>query len=328
MNFGQMPDGSPITRHTITGGGLTAHVLSFGAVLQDLRLDGHAPPLVLGFETCPPYLTDSPNFGGVVGRCANRIGQGQFAIDGQSYQVDLNFDGRHHLHGGSKGAGVSNWAVEQLLEDRITLRLEMADGHMGYPGNMTVRCTYACLAGGVFDVQITAQTDAPSPCNFAHHSYWNLDGAPDTKSHLLQVDADRITGVDADYISTGETPDVTGTRYDFRTARVVPDKTPMDNNLCLSDQRVALREVASLHAPASGLTMRLRTTEAGLQVYEAATMDVTPKGLDGRRYGPRAGLALEAQTWPDAINHDHFPSALLRPDDTYTQHTQFVISKG
>ena len=323
-----MPDGSAVTRHRITGGGLTAYVLSYGAVLQDLRLEGHAPPLVLGFETFAPYLTDSPNFGAVVGRCANRIGRGQFQIDGRSYQVDLNMQGQHHLHGGRDGAGVLNWTVETVQSDQITLRLELADGHMGYPGNMTVRCTYACLTGGVLDVQIEAVTDAPTLCNFAHHSYWNLDGSANTHGHVLQADAGRITAVDDGYISTGETPDVTGTRYDFRTARSVQDETHIDNNLCLSDARVALRPVAELVAPASGVALELRTTEAGLQVFEAIDMAVGPAGLERRRYGSNAGVALEAQVWPDAVNHETFPSAVLRPDETYKQQTQFAISKG
>jgi len=105
MSFGTMPDGSTVERHRIEGGGLVAHVLTYGAVLQDLRLEGHDAPLVLGFEEFAPYLTDSPYFGATVGRCANRIGEGRFKIDGVPYQVDQNFQDRHHLHGGAGGVG-------------------------------------------------------------------------------------------------------------------------------------------------------------------------------------------------------------------------------
>ncbi len=221
MNFGVMPDGGVVERHRIEGGGLVAHVLSYGAVLQDLRLEGHDAPLVLGFEEFAPYLTDSPYFGAIAGRCANRIGEGQFEIDGVAHQVDRNFQDRHHLHGGRAGVGKRNWTIESTAADRLTLRIELADGEMGYPGNMIARVTYACLAGGVFDIQISAQTDASTLCNFAHHTYWNLDGGTTTDDHEMQVDADHVTVVDAGFIPTGQSNDVTGTRYDFRKMRPI-----------------------------------------------------------------------------------------------------------
>lgn len=323
-----MPDGGVVTRHRIEGGGLVAHVLSYGAVLQDLRLDGHDAPLVLGFDALSPYLTDSPYFGAIAGRCANRIGGGQFQIDGQPYQVERNFNGQHHLHGGSAGVGKRNWVVEQVESDSIAMRIDLADGEMGYPGNMTVRCTYVCLEGGVFDVQITAESDAPTLCNFAHHTYWNLDGGANTDDHVMQVDADRMTIVDDGFIPTGQTGDVTGTRYDFRTERPIQDDVFIDHNLCLSDERQALRRIGSLRSLKSGVMMEMRTTEAGLQVYDAFKLAVEPAGLEGRVYAANAGVALEPQVWPDAVNHNGFPNAVLRPGETYNQHTQFAISKG
>lgn len=328
MNFGKMPDGAEVARHKIEGGGLSAWVLSYGAVLQDLRLDGHDAPLVLGFEEFAPYLTDSPYFGAIAGRCANRIGEGRFEIDGKTYQVDQNFQDRHHLHGGSAGVGKRNWSVESVASDRITLRIELADGEMGYPGNMTAHCTYACLPGGVFDVRITAQADAPTLCNFAHHTYWNLDGGPTTDDHQMQVGADRWTEVDDGFIPTGSTPDVTGTRYDFRQLRPIRDEVFIDHNLCLSDTNRALRKIGTLISHKSGVSMEMRSTEPGLQVYDGFKLDVGPTGLGGRRYGKNAGLALEPQVWPDAVNHSGFPSAVLRPGDTYEQHTQFAFSRG
>ncbi len=328
MSFGVMPDGSEVARHRIEGGGLVAHVLSYGAVLQDLRLEGHDAPLVLGFEEFAPYLTDSPYFGAIAGRCANRIGEGQFNVDGKSYQLDRNFQERHHLHGGRAGVGKRNWTVENVAKDRITLKIELADGEMGYPGNMIARVSYACLEGGVFDIQISAETDAPTLCNFAHHTYWNLDGGLTTDDHEMQVDADRWTVVDEGFIPTGESRDVTGTRYDFRKMRPIKDDVFIDHNLCVSDTRQSLRKIGVLVSRKSGVSMEMRSTEAGLQVYDGFKMDVEPTGLGGRSYGKNSGVALEPQVWPDAINHEGFPSAVLRPGETYNQHTQFAFSKG
>ncbi|MCP4822054.1 MAG: galactose-1-epimerase, partial [Shimia sp.] len=79
---------------------------------------------------------------------------------------------------------------------------------------------------------------------------------------------------------------------------------------------------------ASGVTMACHTTEPGLQVYDGAHIDIDLPGLDGRSMGAYAGLAMEPQVWPDAHHHKHFPQAVLRPGETYNQHTQFVFSKG
>lgn len=328
MNFGKMPDGETVTRHRIEGSGLVAHVLSYGAVLQDLRLDGHDSPLVLGFEDFAPYLTDSPYFGAIAGRCANRIGEGRFEIDGVAYQVDRNFQQRHHLHGGAKGVGKRNWQVADVGKDHITLRIELANGEMGYPGKMKAECTYSCLPGGVFDVLLTAKTDTPTLCNFAHHTYWNLDGGPTTEHHLMQVDANHVTVVDDGFIPTGEARDVTGTRFDFRTERPIADDVFIDHNLCLSQSRQLLRRISNLRSTKSGVSMEMRSTEAGLQVYDGFKLDVTPVGLGRRKYGKNAGVALEPQVWPDAINHTNFPEVVLRPGERYEQQTQFAFSKG
>jgi aldose 1-epimerase len=111
-DFGQLPDGRSVHRITIAGGGLTARFLTWGAVLQDLRLDSHDGPLVLGFESFAPYPEHSPYFGATAGRYANRIRDGHLEIDRRAYQLDRNFLGKHMLHGGAKGIGKRLWTLE------------------------------------------------------------------------------------------------------------------------------------------------------------------------------------------------------------------------
>ena len=129
--FGATADGQTVHRVKIEGGGLTAHVMTWGAVVQDLRLAGHAPPLVLGFESFEDYPRYSPHFGAVPGRCANRIANGRFVLDGKTWQVDQNFLGKHHLHGGSKGFGKRVWEFIDSGRDFVTLRIVAGDGEMG-----------------------------------------------------------------------------------------------------------------------------------------------------------------------------------------------------
>ena len=208
----------------------------------------------------------------------------------------------------------------------MRLAITAEDGEMGFPGRLDVRMTFALSPGGVFDIRIEAETDAPTLCNVAHHSYFNF-GAETISDHLLRVDADTYLPVDAELIPTGEVRAVEGTRFDFRTPAPVRAAHPVDHNFCLAPNRRSITHVARLQNPATGLAMDVRSTEPGLQVYSGEKIDVGLPGLTGRPMRACAGIALEPQIWPDANHHDNFPQAVLRPGDGYSQHTQYVFSR-
>ncbi len=323
--FGTLPDGRRVERVTLRGGGLTARLLNWGAVLQDLRLDGHAPPLVLGLESLADYRAHSRHFGATVGRCANRIRDGRCRIDGRAVQLDRNEGGRHHLHGGADNAGCRLWRIVRQAPDSVRFALSLPDGHMGYPGTLEIEAAFALPGDGALEIAYTARTDAPTLCNLAHHSYFDLDGRCDVRGHRLQVAAERYLPVDADKLPLGPPACVGGTAFDFRAPRHLAD--PLDHNFCLADARGALRPAAVLHGPLSGITMALHSTEPGLQVYDGHNLDVPVPGLAGQRLGAYAGIALEPQIWPDSPNHPDYPQALLRPGETYRQQTRLVFRR-
>jgi len=320
--FGRI-DGEAVTRVEIGGGALRASLLSYGAIVQDLRLEGHATPLVLGLNTLDDYIAHSPYFGAIAGRSANRIGHGRFMLDGATHQLDRNMGGVHHLHGGSRGVGKRNWRLAEQAPESVTLEIESADGDMGYPGHALMRCTYSILAPATLRVELVAEVDKPSLMNLTHHSYFCLDDGPDILGHRLQIAADRYVAVDQDAIPTGETPGVADTPFDFRAMRVIRSETAgardiFDHNWCLADAPQAdLAFAARLESPRSGLAMAVHTTEPGVQFYDGYKIDCPAPGLEGRRYGANAGLCLETQRWPDAPNHAGFPSSVLRPGETY-----------
>jgi len=330
--FGSTERGETVHRVEIAGGGLTAGCISWGATLQDLRLAGHAPPLVLGFEGLADYERHSPYFGATPGRFANRIGGGRFVLDGTVHQLDRNQDGAHHLHGGAAGIGKRVWRIAALEADRVRFEIDDPDGHMGYSGACRIACTYHLQPDGVLSVLHEAETERPTICNMAHHSYFNLDGGADILDHELAIVADHYLPVDDAQIPTGEVAAVAGTPFDFRTPRPIRleiDGRPFlyDHNYCLSDTRVPKRPVAHVHSAESGVAMAVATSEPGLQFYCGFKIDTPVPGLDGRLYGPFAGLCLEAQIWPDAPNHDHFPNAVLRPGERLVQATDYVFSR-
>ncbi|WP_308916471.1 aldose epimerase family protein [Jannaschia sp. LMIT008] len=314
---------------TIAGHGLTATFTDLGAILHDLRLDGHDAPLVLGLADLDHYPEHSSYMGATAGRCINRIGGASFVLDGRRHDTDPNFLGRHTLHGGSAGLGKRVWEATEVSANAITFAVEQADGDMGFPGALRVTARFDCAPDATLRVTYRAETDAPTICNVGHHTYWCLDETGGLDDHVLTVPgADRYVAVDDDLIPT-EVRSVDGTPFDFRAGRVpVGGGDVLDHNLCLSDGRVPWRDVATLHSRASGVTMRLGTTEPGLQVYDGAKLKSPVPGLAGRPNGSRSGVALEPQAWPDAPNRPDFPSAVLRPGDAYEQVTTFQFSKG
>lgn len=322
--FGQMPDGQTVRQITLYGGGLSAQVLTYGAVLRDLRLEGHDDPLVLGFEAFAPYIDHPGYFGATVGRCANRIGAGRFTLNGRAYQLEQN-NGENHLHGGTGGSGNRNWDIAYHSQGSVTLALSSADGEMGYPGTLHIQLTISLLQGGVLDLKMSASSTAPTLCNLAHHSYFNLGGA-DILSHHLRIAADHYLPVDAGLIPTGQVAETTGTSYDFREPVLLATacKAAIDHNFCLSHVPQPLRPVATLSA--GDIQMQINTDQPGLQIYDTGRMNVPVPGLSGRLYGAYAGIAMEPQMWPDAINNPDWAQPVLNPGDIYTQHSQFVFT--
>ena len=331
--FGKTAKGEIVHRVRIAGGGLTAHVMTWGAVIQDLRLDGHQPPLVLGFERFEDYPQYSSYFGATPGRCANRITDGRFTVDGKSYQLELNEKGVTHLHGGSDGMGKRNWDIVDLSEDKVVLQIVDPDGRAGYSGNCTVTATYHLHGDGILTVLYESTADQPTPCNICQHSYFNLDHRETALGHDIMIAADRITAVDERQCPTGELTAVAGTPFDLREMGPMDrqengERVLFDHNFCLSDARVAKRSVALARSVYSGVSLEVRTTEPGVQFYSGFKLDVPVPGHDGRRYGPFAGFCLETQIWPDAVNHPNFPEAVLRPGETLRQETDYCFAKS
>lgn len=328
--FGTTQAGEDIPRFTIRGGGLTASIIGWGAVIQDLRLAGHDAPLVLGYERLEDYEKDTTYFGAVVGRYANRIRDGRFTLFGSRYQADRNFLGKHLLHGGRDGFSRRPWSVSLHGRDFVTLTLHDPDGTMGFPGALEVTCTYRLKIPGTLSVELTATTDQPTICNLTQHSYFNLDdgGAGDILGHRLMLQGSAYLPVDADMIPTGAIEPVEGTQFDFRQGRFLQaeksaEPVPYDVNFCLSSTRGPLRQAAWVQGAASGVEMEVWTTEPGLQFYTGQHVAPGRPGLGGLRYDAFSGLCLEPQVWPDAPNRPYFPQATLLPGDTYHHVTEY-----
>jgi galactose mutarotase-like enzyme len=344
--FGQLPDGRAVEQFTLTNAhGIEARVITYGGIITSIRApdrSGHLDDIVLGFDSLAGYLRDSPYFGAIVGRYANRIANGQFSLDGTTYHFTKN-NGPNTLHGGVRGFDKVVWTGEPFQTDSgvgVTLRYTSKDGEEGFPGTLTARVTYTLTPRDELIVDYEATSDKATPVNLSQHTYWNLHGAGngDILDHVLTLDAAAFTPVDSTLIPTGEFAPVAGTPFDFRAAtrvgaRIGQDNTQLrfgrgyDHNWVLDRAGGAgLVHAARVVEPTSGRTLDVSTTEPGVQFYAGNFLDGTIKGKSGRVYAHRSGLCLETQHFPDSPNHPNFPSTILRPGATYRSRTVFRFS--
>ncbi len=334
--FGRLADGESVVEVTIAGEGLAVSLLGYGAAIRRLDVDTAGGPrnVVLGFDRLEDYVDRSPYFGAVVGRCANRIAAGRFTLDGRDYQLSINEAGRTHLHGGTTGFAWRNWSLAGHDDRSATFTLVSPDGEDGYPGEVRARCRYEIAGPGRLVITLEATTDAPTLVNLATHAYFNLDGGADILDHEVTIPAATYTPYDDHLIPTGAFAAVEGGTHDFRHPRplrmeVDGERVRYDANFVVAEAPAAEpRPMARVRGPASGLVLEVHSTEPCLQFYDGAKIDIPVRGTDGRRFVPCAGLCLEPQRIPDAVNHAAFPTPRLDPGETYRQVTEYHFSQG
>ena len=316
--FGTTKDGQDVHAITIGNDRLSVKILTWGAVLQDVRLTRVPYGLTLNSANLSDYQGGMHHFGSLIGPVANRLTNATAPIGGVAHQFEANFNGRHSLHSGSAATHLKVWQIDNSDDFSCILSLNLPDGEGEFPGNRKITARFEVLET-TLRLTVTATTDAPTLINMANHSYWNLDGSDTWDGHRLRIAADHYLPTDDEFIPTGEIVDVTGTSFDFRKARrISPQHPAFDNNFCLSDTTVAPRDVLTL-AGQSGVEMTVATNQPGIQVFDA-------RNAQRPNRAPYEGLAIEAQGWPDAPNHAGFPSIELHPDQTYEQVTSWRFS--
>lgn len=328
--FGRLVDGRPVHRLVLgSPPGPVLHLLDLGATAHRLEVtgpDGCRRNVLLGHATPDAYLASTDYIGGTIGRYANRIKEGRFALDGREIRVGTH-DRGNHLHGGPDGFDRRLWTVVDRDDDSATLELVSPDGDQGFPGEVRARVTYAVGAGEV-RVTLTAETTATTIVNLTSHAYFNLDGegAGTIDQHHLQVPAGEYTPVDPTGIPMGGHAAVAGTPFDFRepapigpAVRVGHEQVQaargIDHNYVIRGQ--GLRTHAVLASRASGIRLEVRSDQPGLQVYTGNFLDGSRSAPDGSLLRQGDGIALEPQVFPDSPNQLGFPDATLRPGETY-----------
>ena len=344
-NFVDTFNDAPTALYTLTNAnGMEVCITNFGGRIVSILVpdnQGQMKDVVLGFDKVSDYFphNNQTDFGAAIGRYANRINQGKITLDGKEYQLPQNNFG-HCLHGGPTGWQYQVYECVEADAKHVKLLRVSPDGDNNFPGEVKAYVTYTLTDDNKIDIAYEATTDATTVINMTNHSYFNLAGDPANHSvteDILYVNASYYTPVDDTYMTTGEIATVLDTPFDFRSAHAVGRDIAADNeqirngngydhNWVLDTKGDITKVAVELWCLTTGIDLKVYTDEPGIQIYSGNFLDGTVTGKKGIKYLQRRGICLETQKYPDTPNKPEWPSAVLRPGETYHSHCIFAFS--
>lgn len=339
--WGVTPEGEAIIIYTMRNArGSEVRVCNIGAALVSVCFadrNGKVDDVVLGYRDAMSYFGDGAACGKCVGRVANRIADGKMTIEGKEYTLERN-NGVNHLHGGSKGFANRLWE-SRVETNRVVFSLLSEDGDQGYPHEVVVEAIYDFDDENSLEITLLAKSDGTTPVNLTNHTYWNLAGEASGRTildHELHLNASRVLEMNAVQIPTGRLLDVAGTPQDFTQWRRfgtdiddgfnhIRDFRGYDHCFVVDGwQPNILGEVGELRDNGSGRCVKILSSQPGCMVYTGNWLSGgCPVTKSGGRYEDYAGVAIECQGYPDAVNHPEFPSVLLHAGELYCQKIVF-----
>lgn len=345
-NFISEIKGKATDLYTLTNsGGMEVCVTNLGGRIVSVMVpdrNGEMKDVLLGFDNVADFadnVNTPSDFGASVGRYANRINQGRIVIDGETIQLPQNNFG-HCLHGGPEGWQYQVYEAVQPDESTVVLTMESPDGDANFPGAVTAVVTMKLTDDNAIDISYEAVTDKKTVVNMTNHAYFNLSGDPTRRvdDHLIQINADAYTPVDATFMTTGEILPVEGTPMDFRNPVAIGQDIKnfefeqirfgngFDHNWCLNTAGDDTQVAARVYCPETGICLEVFTDEPGIQFYSGNFLDGTSIGKNGTAYQQSTGFCLETQKYPDTPNKPEWPSAFLEPGQKYTSHCVYRFS--
>lgn len=310
---------------------LELQISNLGATIISLNIPDKSNQIVnvvVGLEAedynKEPYLSNYPYLGASIGRYAGRISKGAFKVNGKNYLI-YNDNGVH-LHGGKEGFDKKYWKVESLTEGEnpaVTYSYKSAHLEEGYPGNLKVSVTYQLTEKNEVKIKYKATTDAATPINLTNHAYFNLNGKDSITGHKLQLNSEQYLEVDSQLIPSGKLIDSKNTRFDFNNESIIgrADFKGFDDSFVLGTGKVK----AVLTSPKTGIQMKVYTNQPASVIYTPILLEGLPF-KNGVKYSKFSAICFETQNFPDAPNNAHFPSSILKPNETYLNESVFEFS--
>ena len=343
-NFNAERDGAKTALYTLTNeAGMEVCITNFGGRIVSIMVpdrNGEFKDVVHGFDNINDYFPENnkTDFGATIGRYANRIDHGKITVEGVEYQLPQN-DDPHCLHGGPNGWQYKVFEVVESDGSHVKMKVDSPDGDANFPGHVTAFVTFTLTPDNGIDINYEATTDKTTVINMTNHSYFNLsgDGNNSIEGHELYINASNFTPCDNTFMTTGEIAPVEGTPMDFRTPKAIGKDINADyeqlhnghgydHNWVLDTKGDKSVVAAELYCPETGIVLREYTNEPGVQVYVGNFLDGSKVGKRGVTDNFRTAASLETQKYPDTPNKPEWPSALLRPGETYHSFCRFEFS--
>lgn len=343
--FGKLDNGQTVYRYTLTNEqGVSASFTDLGAVWLTMMVpdrDGKLADVVLGYDTVDGILTGPGHPGEPVGRNANRIGGARFTLNGITYELEKNSNGKHNLHSGLNYYRNRVWETqteETELGTRISFSMFSPDKDQGYPGNADITVSYTLTKDNSLQLDYHMVSDADTVANFTNHAYFNLAGHDSgcAMNQKVWIDADSFTITDGDSIPTGKLEPVKGTPLDFTVMKTIAKDIEadyeqlqwaggFDHNWALNHPAGEVSLCAKAMDEASGRVMEVYTDLPGVQFYTANSL-ATDMGKGGTTYHERDGYCFETQYFPDAVNKPEFVSSVLKAGEEYQTTTIYKFT--
>ena len=311
--------------HTIqNSNGISVRILNFGGIIYEINTPdkyNNFRNIVLNYEDINDYYHDKYYIGAAIGRYANRIKNGEFKLNNETYFLEKN-DGENHLHGGSNGFHKINWNLKNKSNRSIHLR--HLCNEKTYPGKIEIDLIYTVNEDNSFDIEFIAYSDEDTIFNPTSHSYFNLNPKNKTiVNHKLKINSNEFLDVDKSFIPKGGFKNVKSTPFDFKSEKVIGvDLNKNDEQLSITkgyDHCFILNKgqkiAAELSELETGRLIQIHTDQPGIQLY-------TGNHLSGV-FSKNQGLCLEAQHFPNSPNINSFPSTIIKVNEDYYSKTSY-----
>lgn len=302
---------------------------------------GNKVDVILGYDDLSSYEKSSANFGGTIGRVANRIKGGSFLLSNKIYKLTVNDEGKNTLHSGSDFYNKRVWKVTNVSPSSITFYLRSRDMDQGFPGNLDIYVTYDFNDNDELSISYKYKAEDDTIVNLCNHTYFNLSGQgkDDVLNQKVYLNCDYVTDINEDLIPTGEFFNVDDTPFDFRNEKAIGQDINSnyrclnyaggyDHNFVINPNEKEkvigklLNKVGYMKSDDTGIKMEIFTSLPGVQFYTSNSMK-DEKGKNGNIYNEYSGACFETQYFPDAVHHDNFPSTLVKKGEEKEEFTVY-----
>ncbi|MGQ4001571.1 aldose epimerase family protein [Francisellaceae bacterium CB299] len=248
-------------------------LLDFGAVVYSLKTKdkhGQLEDIVLQYQDLQEYAANPSFFGATVGRVAGRIKDAQIHLDGNTYNLDKNFQDKHTLHGGSNGLNLQQFKYEILAENKIRFTVLQKSEDDSFPGNIAIAVTYELLEDSLV-ISFSVVSDEDTVLNMTNHNHYNLSGNYKTtiENHSLKIDATKFVNIDENMLPK-EIIDLPN-EMNFNTKSKIADKLKHQDSKYFSrggiDHCYIVDGEVVLENNESGRKLKVSSSYPAMQIY-------------------------------------------------------------